>query len=115
MALDPVRGTATKTYFHLWLMTIETGELMGITSLTDQGASQVVDGIIMMRYVEIGSEMKKAMNILKLRGAKHKQEIMEYDISDKGIVVEAKFEGMEGLLTGSPRKSITDRVEKFFD
>ncbi len=97
------------------LMTVETDELMGITTLSNQGASNIVDGIIMLRYVEIGSEMKKAMNILKLRGAKHKQEIKEYEITSKGIVIEDKFVGMEGVLSGSPRKSITDRVEKFFD
>ncbi len=97
------------------LLTVETSELMGITSLSDEGTSHIVDGIIMIRYVEIGSEMKKAMNILKLRGSKHKQEIMEYDITSEGIVIEAKFEGMEGVMTGSPRKTISDRVEKFFD
>ncbi|MCK5039101.1 MAG: hypothetical protein KAS16_08390 [Thermoplasmata archaeon] len=98
------------------LMTVETDELMGITNLSSQGtSSNIVDGIIMLRYVEIGSEMKKALNILKLRGTKHKQEIKEYDITSAGIVIEEKFVGMEGVLTGSPRKSMTDRVEKFFD
>ena len=97
-------------------MTVETDELMGITNLSSQGtSSNIVDGIIMLRYVEIGSEMKKALNILKLRGTKHKQEIKEYDITSAGIVIEEKFVGMEGVLTGSPRKSMTDRVEKFFD
>ncbi len=96
------------------VLTAETAELMGITKLMDEGTSHIVDGIIMMRYVEIGSEMKKAMNILKLRGTTHEQEIRQYETTSKGVVIEHKFEGMEGVLTGSPRKSITEKVEKFF-
>lgn len=96
------------------ILTSETSELMGTTKLASEGTSYVVDGIIMMRYVEIGSEMKRAMNILKLRGTTHARDIKQYEITDRGIVIESKFVGMEGVMTGSPRKSITESVEKFF-
>jgi circadian clock protein KaiC len=68
----------------------------------------------MLRFVEMGSEMKKAMNVLKMRGSKHVRDIREYSITDRGIVVGKKFEGVVGLMSGTPRKAIADEVEGFF-
>ena len=96
------------------ILTSETPELIGASHITDRGVSFIVDTIIMMRFVEIGSEMKKALNILKMRGSRHVREIREYSVTDKGISIGKKFEGVEGVMTGSPRKAIAERVEQFF-
>lgn len=70
---------------------------------TDKGGlSFIVDGIILMRYVEIESAIQRAILVLKLRGSDHQKEIRRYEIREGGLVVTDVFEGREGLLTGTP-------------
>ncbi|HAW60092.1 MAG TPA: ATPase [Actinobacteria bacterium] len=66
----------------------------------------IVDNIIGLRYVEIESQLRRALLVLKMRGSDHAKDIREFEITDKGVSIEAKFEGREGILTGTP-KSIT--------
>ena len=64
--------------------------------------SYVVDVILMMRYVEVNSAIERALLILKMRGSAHEQGIHRYEIKPGGIHVTEKFEGLQGLLTGTP-------------
>ena len=89
--------------------------MIGSTTITGTGRSFVVDNVLMLRYMEIGSEMRRALNILKMRGSNHDKEIREYTIDKGGITVRSKFEGVEGLLTGYLTRRMTKRVERFFD
>jgi circadian clock protein KaiC len=73
---------------------------------TDRGGlSFIVDGIILMRYVEIESAIQRAIVVLKLRGSDHAKEIRRYEIRKGGLVVTDVFEGREGLLTGIPYRA----------
>jgi circadian clock protein KaiC len=96
------------------ILTSEAPELIGAGKITNTGTSFIVDAVVMLRFVEIGSEMKKALNVLKVRGSRHVREIREYLISEKGITIGHKFEGVVGLMSGTPRKAIADEVEGFF-
>jgi circadian clock protein KaiC len=96
------------------ILTSEAPELIGAGKITNTGTSFIVDAVVMLRFVEIGSEMKKALNVLKVRGSKHVREIREYSISERGITIGVKFEGVVGLMSGTPRKAIADEVEGFF-
>lgn len=64
--------------------------------------SYVVDTILMMRYVEVNSAIRRALLILKMRGSDHAQGIHRYEIRPGGIFVGDRFEGLRGLLTGMP-------------
>jgi circadian clock protein KaiC len=64
--------------------------------------SYVVDVILMMRYVEINSAIDRALLILKMRGSAHEQGIRRYEIRPEGVHVTDRFEGLQGLLTGTP-------------
>ncbi|MFH0816762.1 MAG: ATPase domain-containing protein [Methanobacteriota archaeon] len=97
------------------ILTSEAPELIGAGKITNTGTSFIVDAVVMLRFVEIGSEMKKALNVLKVRGSKHVREIREYSISERGITIGKKFEGVVGLMSGTPRKAIADEVEGFFE
>ncbi len=68
------------------------------------GASFIADNIVLLRFLEIESEMQKSIMILKARGCNHIKEIRKLEITDKGIIVKEKFSNREGILTGSPRK-----------
>lgn len=91
----------------------ETPQLIGqASSVTDVGLSFVVDCILLLRMVEIESTMRKALVILKMRGSDHDRRLREYQISSEGIKVTAPFTHYEGILSGSPRMSLTDDAAK---
>jgi circadian clock protein KaiC len=84
------------------------GNTMGLRASERSRLAFVVDAILFMRYVEIESAMQRAMLVLKMRGSDHTKEIRCFEIRQGGIVVTDKFEGREGLLTGSPRRIMMD-------
>lgn len=75
--------------------------------------SFVVDTYILLRYVELESAIKRALLVLKLRGSDHDKDIRQYEITGEGISVLSKFEGREGILSGSPRRMAEAFVEAF--
>jgi len=94
--------------------TLESPKLTGDVQISEKGVSYVANTIIFLRYVEISSEMRKALSVLKMRGSDHDKEIREFDITEKGIKVKLPFKQYEGLMSGSPRKSIEERFAKAF-
>jgi circadian clock protein KaiC len=91
------------------VLTWESPQIVGQSlSVTEAGMSFLVDGIVLLRYVEIESSMRKALVILKLRGSDHSKELREFVITSQGIKVAAPFTQYEGIVTGAPRKLITD-------
>lgn len=66
--------------------------------------SYVVDGIILLRYVEVESTIQRAIAILKMRGSDHAKEIRRFEIKD-GLVITDAFEGREGILSGIAHRS----------
>ncbi len=67
--------------------------------------SFLADGIILLRYVEIESEIQRAIVVLKLRGSDHAREICHYRIARGGLVVEEAFRGRQAILTGISRRT----------
>ncbi len=79
-------------------------------SLTDGGISFLVDCIVSLKPVEIESTVRKALVVWKMRGSDHDKRLREYEITSRGVDVSAPFSNYEGLLTGSPRKSMTEEA-----
>ena len=73
----------------------------------------VVDSYIMLRYVEIESAIHKALLVVKLRGSDHAKDIRQFEISDEGIEIMSRFEGQEGIMSGSPRRMAEAFEEAF--
>ncbi|MDO8494741.1 MAG: circadian clock protein KaiC [Deltaproteobacteria bacterium] len=69
------------------------GQLLGTLSTNEMRLSSVVDGVILLLYVERKQRVEKLMNVLKMRGAKHSRDIFQYEINDKGIQTGDKFTG----------------------
>lgn len=67
------------------------GNLMGGMATNEMRLSSIVDGIILLRYVERKQSVTKLLNILKLRGSVHSKDIFEYDIGTGGILVGERF------------------------
>jgi circadian clock protein KaiC len=83
-------------------LTRENAALLGETPEAEEDLAFVVDSYVMLRYVEIQSAVHKALLVLKLRGSDHDKEIRQYTITDQGIVVQSRFEGTRGIMSGSP-------------
>lgn len=64
----------------------------------------MTDGIILMRYVELGGRLCKILAVAKMRGFDHRKELRLYDIGPNGIVVGEPLTDCEGILTGNPRR-----------
>jgi circadian clock protein KaiC len=95
------------------LLTRESTALIGEIEGPDEDVAFVVDSYVLLRYVEIESAIRKALLVLKLRGSDHAKDIRQYEIVRSGIEVQAKFEGREGIMSGSPRRMADSFVEAF--
>lgn len=85
------------------IVTTEVPELFGQTYVSGEHLSIIVDGIILMKYLELESEIQRAMSVLKMRGSGHDTGIWRYVIHNRGIEVQSRFEGAEGLMAGAAR------------
>jgi circadian clock protein KaiC len=84
------------------VLTRENAALLGETPDSEEDLAFVVDSYIMLRYVEIQSAVHKALLVLKLRGSNHEKDIRQFAITDQGIEVRARFEGTQGIMSGTP-------------
>lgn len=88
------------------LLTHEVPDIITrVSRISDYGLEFMVDCIIMLQYVEIESEIKKSINVLKIRGSDHDKAIRRYKITGKGVEIESRFEGYEGIMSGTARKT----------
>jgi circadian clock protein KaiC len=85
------------------ILTRESPMLLG-SEEGDNDIAFVMDTYILLRYVEIESAIRRALLVLKLRGSDHAKDIRQYEITNQGIKVMSRFEGQEGILSGSPRR-----------
>lgn len=68
-------------------------QLIGGTMLSELQLSSIVDGIVLMRYVEQDQEVHKLVSVLKMRGSDHEKGIYEFSIGKAGLIVGSQFEG----------------------
>lgn len=94
--------------------TNETPNLTGATQVTGTGISPIMDTVLLLRYVEIKSEMRKAISVLKMRGSDHDKEIREVVINEKGMEIRLPFTEYSGILSGSPTKTPSEAFVEAF-
>jgi circadian clock protein KaiC len=77
--------------------------------------SSLIDTWLLLRDIEIGGERNRGIYILKSRGMAHSNQIREFLLTDKGIMLRDVYVGMEGVLTGSARlaQEARDNSEKY--
>lgn len=95
------------------LLTRESPTLIGEGDLSEEDVAFIMDSFLMLRYVEIDSTVRKALLVLKLRGSEHAKDIRQFEITGSGVEVRSKFEGREGILSGSPHRMAESFVEAF--
>ncbi len=95
------------------VLTRESPALLGEAESYDEGLAFLVDTYILLRYVEMDSAIHKALLVLKMRGSDHDKDIRQFTITKDGIEVQSRFEGREGIMSGSPRRMAASFVEAF--
>lgn len=63
--------------------------------------SSIVDNLLLMRFVELDSELKRLLSILKVRDSYYDPALLELIISDQGIDLKKAFTQATAVLSGS--------------
>jgi circadian clock protein KaiC len=86
------------------LFTLETAELVGASiEVPIDGVSALADNIILLRHVELRSQLYRLISILKVRDRAYDGAIREFRITDRGVIVADTFDSAEQILTGTAR------------
>lgn len=86
------------------IFTMESDELVGASiQLPIDGVSALTDNIVLLRHVELRSQLYRLISILKVRDQSYDGAIREFRITDRGIVVADTFDSAEQILTGTAR------------
>jgi len=96
------------------MLTRENAALLGETADMEEDLAFVVDGYIMLRYVELAGAVRRALLILKLRGSDHAKDIRQYEITGRGLEVRSKFENQQGIMSGSPISTAAEAFVQAF-
>jgi circadian clock protein KaiC len=70
----------------------EKGQLLSALDTSLIQLKPIVDGIILLIYVERGQRVKRILNILKMRGSWHSNSIFQYEIDVQGIKFGDRYE-----------------------
>jgi circadian clock protein KaiC len=87
------------------MKTHEITELFGAFHMGDEGISITADNVVLLRYIEMGGRLARALSVLKVRGSPHGKEISRFEINEKGMEVGAPIRAASGVLTGAPMLS----------
>lgn len=95
------------------IFTNETSAFFGPIFELLGGLSFVFDNVVLLRYAELESEIKRALAVVKMRYSDHAKSLVEFEIGDHGISVRGRFAGVRGVLSGTPVRA-EERFGEFF-
>jgi circadian clock protein KaiC len=70
---------------------------------TDVAISSLIDTWLLVRELEAGGERNRGLYVLKSRGMPHSNQIREFSLTSKGVMLRDAYTGPAGVLTGSAR------------
>ena len=82
------------------VMSTELEDRFTELSFSSFGNAFLMDGIVLMRYVELGGEMGRVLAVVKLRGINHNKQIKLFEITNEGIDIRGDLNNYKGLLIG---------------
>jgi circadian clock protein KaiC len=86
------------------LMTSEIEDRYTDLRFSPYGTAFLTDAIIVQRYIEFDSRLRRVMAVVKVRASTHCDELRLYSIDDNGIHIGAPLARLEGLLGGQPAR-----------
>ena len=84
------------------LMTSELEDRYTDLRFSPYGSAFLTDAIIVQRYIEVDSSLRRVMAVVKVRDSDHSNEIRQYEITSEGIIIGDPIRAYTGLLGGSP-------------
>jgi circadian clock protein KaiC len=84
------------------LLINEVESITGDFMATENGISYVADNIVFLRYLEIKSEIRRAIGVLKKRVTNFEKTLREFEITRYGIKVGRPLTNLRGILRGIP-------------
>lgn len=102
---------------HNNVTTIFTYAKSDVTGKTEAEfhTSTTTDNIMVLKYVEIDSEMRLMVSILKTRGKGHDKKLREYMIDDKGTKIMDSFKDVEGVFSGKTSRKVDSKLAEAFE
>ena len=79
------------------VVTSETAS-QGAPDRSLDGLMFLFDNVIDLRYIENESQIGRALNILKMRNSPHQTTLVSYTITEHGITIGEKLQGVTGRL-----------------
>jgi circadian clock protein KaiC len=67
------------------------------------GLSSIVENLVVLRFLELRSQVYRALSILKARGTPYDASLREYSITEHGVDLADSFDSAESLLQGVTR------------
>ncbi len=86
------------------LMTSELEDRYTDLRFSPYGTAFLTDAIVVQRYIEVDSRLRRVLAVVKVRGSWHSNELREYSIDEAGLVIGERLEDQEGLLGGRPTR-----------
>jgi circadian clock protein KaiC len=86
------------------LMTSELEDRYTDLRFSPYGTAFMTDAIIVQRYIEVESRLRRVMAVVKVRASAHSDELREFSIDQTGIHMGAMLADQEGLLGGRPTR-----------
>jgi circadian clock protein KaiC len=90
------------------LMTCEMEDRYADLRFSPYGTAFMTDSIIVQRYIEVDSHLRRLIAVVKVRGSAHSHELREFTINEMGIIVGDMLRDQEGLLGGRPTRKRAD-------
>lgn len=90
------------------LMTSELEDRYTDLRFSPYGTAFLTDAIIVQRYIEVDSRLRRVMAVVKVRASAHSDELRLFSIGDDGIHIEQTLPEQEGLLVGKPTRKRSD-------
>ena len=82
--------------------TVEIEEDFTSMDLSNFTVSFLADDIVRLRYVSIDGQLRRMLLVVKMRRSTHSIDMVEYQITSKGVLVGERLRGYRALTSGIP-------------
>jgi circadian clock protein KaiC len=74
--------------------------------------SAFAENLILLRYVEIGSQLGRLLSVVKMRDSDFDPSLREFRITAAGIELGEKFVRADAILSGFPQRTAKELPEE---
>jgi circadian clock protein KaiC len=82
--------------------TVEIEENFTSMDLSNFTVSFLADDIVRLRYVSIDGQLRRMLLVVKMRRSAHSIDLVEYQVTSKGVLIGERLRGYRALTSGIP-------------